>query len=247
MTTRIRAALASTAAVSLLAGGAAIALGAPAASAADSTANCKTSQTKTYKWAGSFGTDYTLTKEVVGDATVAPGGTVTYRTTVEGAGALISKITDFHPAGFQLTSARESVWKLIGGQSWSTVTDNVTKDGNANSVSRSGAGWTTALGAHVSFETTYKVPADAVPGTVLNSGSSFAAVLTDGTKTENPFDVCVTIREPNAIEQATGSVDDAGLGSLTSGSTSSATISSDPSGFFSDIINGVDIAKLAGS
>lgn len=244
---RIRAALATAAAASFVAGAAIVGPSAAVASAETNTANCATSQTKTYKWPGSIGTTYKLTKEVVGSAKVAPGGTVTYRTTVSGAGALVTKIADFHPAGFELKEARESVWKFVGGQKWTTVTDKVVKDANTNSVSRSGAGWTTALGAFVSFETTYKVPDGAVPGETYNSGASFTVALGGGTKTANPIDTCVTIRDPNAVEAVTGSLDDAGLGSLTSGSTQLGGISSDPSGFVSDIINGVDVSKLMGS
>ncbi|HJE91956.1 MAG TPA: hypothetical protein K8V11_13205 [Dietzia timorensis] len=243
----IRAALATAAAASFVAGAAIVGPSAAVASAETNTANCATSQTKTYKWPGSAGLEYKLTKEVVGSAKVAPGGTVTYRTTVSGGGALVSEIMDVHPAGFELKEARESVWKLVGGQKWTTVTDKVLKDANTNSVSRSGAGWTTVGGSFVALETTYKVPDDAVPGEVYDSGASFTTVLIDGKKTANPIGTCVTIREPNAVETVTGSLDDAGLGSLTSGSTQLGGISSDPSGFVSDVINGVDVSKLMDS
>ena len=91
------------------------------------------------------------------------------------------------------------------------------------------------------------MPDDAVPGAIYNSGASFTVALDDGTKTENSIGTCVTIRDPNAVEAVTGSLDDAGLGSLTSGSTQLGGISSDPSGFVSDVINGVDVSKLMGS
>lgn len=97
-------------------GGAALAAGlfasagAPVAGAqpADTSASAK-SRTKEFSWPGSAGTPYFLTKEVIGEDTVAPGGQVTYRTTVRGGGALIDRIEDFHPQGFGLVSARESV------------------------------------------------------------------------------------------------------------------------------------------
>lgn len=207
------------------------------------TSQCKTSQTVNYRWALS---DYYLTKEVVGDGTVAPGGTVTFQTTVSGAGALVSRIDDFHPEGFVLVNARESVWKVLGGQSWSTVTSDVRRNTANNSVYREGSGWTTAGGAYSTLETTYRVPQDARPGDVFNTGAATTLVLIDGRYVTNPINTCVTIREPNAAEAFTGSLDGLGLGSLTSGSTTAGGISSDPASFSSEIINGLDISQLIG-
>lgn len=215
--------------------------GAATASAQTNTSACKTSQTKTYSWAGS---KYYLTKEVVGDGTAAPGGTVTFRTTVSGAGALVSRLDDFHPAGFVLVNARESNFKLLGGQSWATVTNDVRKDAASNSVYREGSGWTTAGGAYTTLETTYRVPDDATPGDVLNTGAGTTVVLAGARYVANPIDTCVTIRARNAAEQATGSLDGLGLGSLTSGSTTAGGISSDPAAFSSDLINGLDIGQI---
>lgn len=67
-------------------GGAALATGlfagagAPVAGAqpADTSASAK-SRAKEFSWPGSAGTPYFLTKEVIGEDTVAPGGQVTYR------------------------------------------------------------------------------------------------------------------------------------------------------------------------
>lgn len=203
--------------------------------------NCATSQTVTKSLVGS----YSVHKEIVGDGTVAPGGQVTFRTKVSGAGGLVASITDYHPAGFELVGARENVWWLVGGQKWADVTGNVTKDAAANSVKNSGSGWTTAGGATATLETTYKVPADAKPGTVLNTGAA-TSVTAVGSIDANPINTCVTIREPNAVESVTGSLDGLGLGSVTSGSTAAGGISSDPATFSSDIINGIDIGQLIG-
>ena len=219
---------------------------APSAVAQADTSQCETSQTAERSWAGSFGTKYYLNKEVVGDGTAAPGGEVTFRTTISGAGALVSRLDDFHPEGFELVRARESVWKVIGGQSWTTVTDDVLRDSSANSIYRTGAGWTTAGGAHATLETTYKVPDTVSPGDVLNTGAGVTTALANGRWVENPIDTCVTIRDPNPGEQLTGSLDDLGFGSATEGSTTSSGISSDPSGFISDIINGINIGELIG-
>ena len=216
------------------------------ASAQTDTSQCQTSQKVERSWAGSLGTRYYIEKEVVGDGTAAPGGEVTFRTTVSGAGALVREIVDYHPAGFELVRARESVWKVLGGQSWTTVTDDVRRNASNNSVTRVSSGWTTAGGAYSTLETTYKVPNNVSPGDVLNTGAGTDIVLADGTWTVNPINTCVTIREPNAAESVTGSLDGLGLGSVTSGSTAAGGISSDPAAFSSDIINGLDLGKIIG-
>lgn len=216
------------------------------ASAQTDTSQCQTSQKVERRWGGSLGTRYYIEKEVVGDGTAAPGGEVTFRTTVSGAGALVREIVDYHPAGFELVRARESVWKVLGGQSWTTVTDDVRRNASNNSVTRVSSGWTTAGGAYSTLETTYKVPNNVSPGDVLNTGAGTDIVLADGTWTVNPINTCVTIREPNAAEAVTGSLDGLGLGSVTSGSTAAGGISSDPAAFSSDIINGLDLGKIIG-
>ena len=221
-------------------------VGTATASAETDTSQCQTSQKVERSWAGSLGTRYYIEKEVVGDGKAAPGGEVTFRTTVSGAGALVREIVDYHPAGFELVRARESVWKLLGGQSWTTVTDDVRRNADDNSVTRVSSGWTTAGGAYSTLETTYKVPNNVSPGDVLNTGAGTDIVLADGAWTVNPINTCVTIREPNAAESVTGSLDGLGLGSVTSGSTAAGGISSDPAAFSSDIINGLDLGKIIG-
>src|SRR5699024_3895306 len=144
--------------------------------------------------------NYYLNKEVVGDGTAAPGSEVTFRTTISGAGALMSRLDDFHPVGFELVRARESVCQVIGGRSWTAVTTDVLRDSSANSIYRTGAGWTTAAGAHATLETTYKVPDTVSPGDVLNTGAGVTVALGEGRWVENPINTCVTIREPNAAE-----------------------------------------------
>ncbi|AWH92892.1 hypothetical protein [Dietzia lutea] len=211
---------------------------------ADSPATCATSQTRTFSWPGSLGTDYHLTKEVVGDGTAAPGGTVTFRTTVSGAGALVTRIEDFHPQGFITVSARESVWKVFGGQTWTTVTDDVRTNAETSSVYRESSGWTTAGGAHATLETTYRVPDDATPGEVFDTGAGMTVALANGTKVANPIGTCVTIREKNATEQVAGSLEGLGLGSLTTGSTTLEGIAGSPATFSADLINQIDVGQL---
>lgn len=221
--------------------------GVATASAQASTENCVTSRTVDHSWAGVLGTTYSVNKEVVGDGTAAPGGEVTFRTTVTGAGAMINRIQDFHPEGFELVRARHSVWYLLGGQQWSTVTDRVSRDSTNNSVTLTSGGWTTAGNAQVTLETTYRVPRNVSPGDVLNTGAAFRVMgVANGNRVNNPIDVCVTIREPNAAEQFTGSLDGLGLGSLTAGSTAAGDIADNPATFSADLINGINIGELIG-
>lgn len=246
MTSRTTRSIATGAAALLIASGLAVGTGAAVASAAPDTSACATAQTVTFNDINTVWTNYHLNKEVVGDGTAAPGGTVTFRTTVSGAGALVSRIDDFHPAGFELVQARSSVWYLLGGQTWTTVTDDVSRDSASNSVYYSGAGWTTAGNAKATLETTYRVPADATPGEVLNTGAATNLVLASGRRVANPINTCVTIREPNPTEVVTGSLDGLGLGSVTSGSTALGDIGADPATFSADLINGLDLGQLIG-
>lgn len=245
MTSRTTRSIATGAAALLIASGLAVGTGAAVAGAVPSA--CATAQTVTFNDINTLGTNYYLNKEVVGDGTAAPGGTVTFRTTVSGAGALVTAIQDFHPAGFELVQARSSVWYLLGGQTWTTVTNDVTRDSATNSVRYSGAGWTTAGNARATLETTYRVPADATPGDVLNTGAATNLVLASGYRVANPINTCVTIREPNPTEVVTGSLDGLGLGSVTSGSTALGDIGADPATFSADLINGLDLGQLIGA
>lgn len=247
MTTRATHTIAGSAAALMIASGLTVGTGVAVASADEANAdvaNCALTQSVTFNDISTAWTDYTLTKEVVGDGTAAPGGEVTFRTTARGAGALVTQLEDFHPAGFELVEARHSVWKLIGGQSWQDVTDDVTRDSSADSIRISGAGWTTAGNAKATLETTYKVPADAVPGEKLNTGAAMRLVLANGRKVVNPIDTCVTIREPNPVEAVTGSLEGLGLGSLTSGSTTFGDIVDDPAVFSAEFVNELDMGAL---
>lgn len=207
---------ASVAAVAVVAGGTVFGLGAGAGVAAAEP--CGTQATKVqYGAAGLVG--IRLTKEVVGDAEVAPGGTVTYKTTVstaDGVPPLLRAMTDFYPAGFTLESAS------VNGKD---VTPAVDANTNAARV-QSSLGWLINGGNTATYETTYKVPDNAAVGTVYDSGASMTPDLW-GEQKWNPIGVCVTVRDKNAGETVTGSVDDAGFGS------------SDPAGFIADVISGV--------
>lgn len=207
------------------------------ASAAAAPVKCGTVESRTDS---SIGINYITEHSVVGDGTVAPGGTVTLRTKVSsdsGVGALIDEIRQYHPAGFVPVSARVESHKVARGHSW--VAENVVGD-TANSIAKVGGnGWTTGLGLrYVTAEITYRAPANAEPGRVLPTGAGFDAQVASN-RTYNPMDVCITIREPNALESAQGSLEGMGAGSLVEGSVSSANISSDPSGFVGEAIGGI--------
>lgn len=218
----------------LLGSGLVVGLGTGVASAAPA---CAQSQSVTSKWAGSLGTPYTLSKEVLGDGTAAPGQTVSYSTKVSGSGALVNEISDYAPAGFQLVSARLNVKWLVGGQEWEDVTDTVERDGNA--IRAKGGGWTTAGGAVIALETTYKVPSDATVGSQIDSGAATNIVLAAGWWKIDPMGVCVTIRQPNAVEAAGGSLDGLGLGSVNTGSGPFFGSFTDPQGSMTNVIGGV--------
>jgi len=230
----LRHAVATTTSLVLIAAGVTVGLGASVAQAAPA---CALNQSVTDSWAGSLGTPYTVSKEVVGDGKVAPGQTVTYLTKVSGSGALVNQIRDFHPAGFQLVKARLNVKWLIGDQKWDDVTKTVVV-GN-NSVVAKGGGWTTAGGGIIALETTYKVPDNAVVGTQLDSGAGTNIVLAAGDWNINPMGVCVTIRQPNPVEAGAGSLEDMGFGSLNSGSGQVFGSLTDPQGSMTNVISGV--------
>ncbi|OYD69424.1 hypothetical protein [Rhodococcus sp. OK302] len=230
----LRQAVATAASLTLLAAGVTFGLG---ASVAQASPACSTTQSITSKWAGSVWTPYTLAKEVGSGGKVAPGQEITYVTKVTGSGALVKSIWDYHPAGFQLVKARLNVNWAVGGQSWSDVTSTVIK-GNDNSVMVSGNGWTTA-GGTIALETTYKVPSNAQIGAQIDSGGGTDIALISGYWDVNPMGVCVTIREPNAIEAGSGSLDNAGLGSVNTGSGQVFGSITDPQGSMTNVIGGI--------
>lgn len=218
----------------------------PSASA-QNLANCGTADSRTDS---SVGINYTTNHEVVGDGTVAPGGTVTLRTKVSsnsGVGAVVSEIRQYHPEGFTPVSARVESHKarLFGsGHSW--VTEKVVRDIPNDVAKVQGGGWTTGLGQrYVTAEFTYRAPENVSPGQKFETGAGFNMVAATN-RTYDPMNVCITVRERNAVEAATGSLEGVGAGSLTEGSTTSTTLSSDPSSLITEIVNGLDIGQLIG-
>lgn len=217
-------------------------------------AECSTTGSRTFS---DTGITYTISQEVVGASEVAPGGTVKYLTRVSSnsiVGGLISQITDHHPAGFSLVKAEIDYSNAIGQRNTSDETAGAQKDATANTVKVSGGGWTTATtlgGGYVGLITTYTVPESAVPGERLESGADITLQRLIGPKHEafDPSGACVTIREKNAVENVTGSLDSAGLGSATGsadGSSEMSAASSDPQSFIAGIVNQLDLGKIIG-
>lgn len=215
----------------LIGSGLTVGIGAGVAGAAPA---CAQSQSVTEKWAGSFGTPYTLAKEVVGDGTAAAGHYVTYQTKVSGSSAVVNEMRDFPPAGFQLANARVHYSGLAGG--WTDVTDSAIV--GTDSVVVKGT-WSTAVGAVTTLETTYRVPANLKKGDVLDSGAGTNIALASGSWNIAPMGVCVTIRDANLVESGTGSLEDMGLGSVNAGSSQIFGSVTDPQGSMSNVIGGI--------
>lgn len=243
----LRRAASVAAATALLAGG--LAVGAGTAAAVDSPEPGISAAAATPHAATETVDNISVTKQVVGDGTVAPGQKVTYRTTFSvprGVDRLITKIKDIHPAGFRYVKDSATVTYQIplAGSKTDAVSPEVDIAGNYIRVAHP-VGWSASvLGSRtVTFEATYLVPKDAEVGTALDSGLAFDVQGFQTSQSWNPMGVFATIRNLNPGEAvATGSAD-LGFGSSdgeggTSGSAGSAIIE-DPSGFIADIISGV--------
>lgn len=191
------------------------------------------------------GDNVLITKEVVGDGTVAPGGKVTFRTKISTTGhpdRYINKITDRAPAGFKYVqdSARVNAWHLFGGQKWEKVTPSV--DVDANTVTVPDAGWAISpTGSKtVTFEATYLAPDDAQKGAFLETGVDVDVSMFATTQKLNG--VFVEIRGKNPGEVITSGSAELGFGSSDgeggSGSSGSSIIAN-PSEFVGDVISQV--------
>jgi flavin-binding protein dodecin len=223
MMRRIASVVAATA---LIAGGLAVGAGTAAAAQAPYSATKTTSNIK-------------VTKSVVGDGTVAPGQKVTYRTTIATTAhpdRFISRVTDFHPAGFKYVngSAKLTAWHLVGGVKTENVTPEVDVNNNTVSVPSAGMAISQTDSKTVTFEVT---------GTAPDSGVSFDVSGFATTQTFNPMGVSATIRALNPGEAAATGSSELGLGSSdgeggTTGSAGSAIVEN-PTGFVVDVLRGV--------
>lgn len=227
--------------------GVALATSLAAAPMASAQTNCGTTASEQWThWFNTLGTTYTVQHQVNEPNSAAPGGELTFATTVSGEGALINSIRQHHDVRLTPIRARVSSFKLglVTGQTWTDETANMVRSGNTVAVNS--GGWTTAGGQAATLEVTYRVPADAVAGTQYNSGAGYRAVLADGNRNYNPMNVCGTVRAANPVESAQGSLQDFGAGSLVDGSTNAGNLSSNPAGSIADIINQLDLGALLG-
>ncbi|HHU39004.1 MAG TPA: hypothetical protein GXZ45_06985 [Propionibacterium sp.] len=191
---------------------------------------------------------YNISKRILGNNEVAPGGEVTTEITVK-AGATfetVKQIVDYHPAELEPVSVRTEAYFAGGGHKW---VDDAFSVLSPTATAVNSSGWTVALG-HVTVRITYKVSEDAEPGSLLNDPSGLKVVygITSDTVADD-MGVCVKIREKNVVENVTGSLDGMGLGSATGsadGGSAGSQISSDPSGFVADVINQLDLGQMLG-
>ncbi|WP_234036732.1 MULTISPECIES: hypothetical protein [unclassified Rhodococcus (in: high G+C Gram-positive bacteria)] len=188
----------------------------------------------------------TITKSVVGDGEVAPGGKLTVRTTVSANGHpdfFVNKFVDRFPAGYTYIKDSASIdsWHFLG-LTQKTEKVSPTVDNAARTVTIPDAGWNVSITGSktVTFEVSYLVPDNAQPGTYVELPSSIGISLW-GTD-QNISGVYAKIRAKNPGEAAASGSADLGFGSSDGeGGTGSAgsSILDNPAGFISDIISGV--------
>lgn len=179
-----------------------------------------------------------FTREVVGDGTVAPGGTVTYRTTFSVTSVVdrfLNKVVDL-PPGPEFTYVAGSA--RAGGKTVDTAVDATT-----GGVTMTNFGWRLSknTGDTVVFEVTYKAPDDLTIGNVYNSGIIFHPTTWATDQNFPNVGAWVKARGANPGEAVSGSLDGAGFGSsgpIANGSSGSGIVN-DPAGFIADIISNV--------
>lgn len=221
----------------MIATGTTLSLGAGTAAAQEPT--CQ--QTK------NFSADGIVVQQTVDKAEVAPGGTVTYQTKVSrGSGIwMLKEIGQFHDPALTLDGSRLNVWYLNGGQTWGPTELNNDPAKNLYWEKTQGY-WEMTGGNYAILEMTYRLSDNAQPGTELVSGVQAKPV--GWNSQEWPTNgACVKVREKNPVENATGSLDSAGLGSVNTASTSMFGSLTDPTGSVADVINGIDFGPIIGA
>lgn len=232
---------AAGASAALLATGMTVAAGAGVAGAAET--ECKPTMNLT-------GAEGLVVQQTADKSTVAPGGTVTYQTKVSRSGLngwMLGEIGDFHDPALTLENSRLNVYRAIGGQTWGAT--HLQNDPAKNLYWEKGNGWDMTGGNYAILETTYRVSGDAEVGKKLVSGVQAMPIGFQTSQEWPDRGACVEIREKNPVENVTGSLDSAGLGSATgsaNGGSAGSQISSDPAGFIADIINQINLGKLIG-
>lgn len=194
-----------------------------------------------------FNADGIVVQQTVDKAEVAPGGTVTYQTKVSrGSGIwMLKEIGQFHDPALTLDGSRLNVWYLNGGQKWGETQLN--RDPAKNLYWEKTQGyWEMTGGNYAILEMTYRVADDAQAGTPLVSGVQ-AKPVGWGSQEWPTGGACVKVREKNPVENASGSLDSAGLGSVNTASTSMFGSLTDPTGSVADVINGIDFGPIIGA
>ncbi|MEV0945551.1 hypothetical protein [Rhodococcus sp. NPDC049939] len=154
--------------------------------------------------------DFKITKRVVGDGTVVPGGEVTFRTqvTTTGEPGSVLWIADRYPEGFEYVdgSARVNASSILG-QKWDDVEPVV--DAVENTVTVSDERWEiSSEGNAVTFEVTYRAPEDAQPGEVFETGAEVKVLLPEEADISGTW---VEVREENAGEAIRSGSSDLGF------------------------------------
>ncbi len=152
-----------------------------------------------------------ITKSIVGDGEVAPGGKVTVRTVISTTGhpeRYVDQFVDRYPATFKYIQGTATVnaWHLIGGQKTESVTPSV--DTAARTVNVPSTGWLISpTGSKtVTIEAQYLVADDAPIGSYQEMSSSIG-ISTFNTE-QNISGVYAKIRAKNPGEAAaSGSAD----------------------------------------
>ncbi|MGF7120126.1 hypothetical protein [Rhodococcus sp. AG1013] len=235
--TTLRRVAAAGASAAMIATGMTVSLGAGTAAAQESA--CQPTK--------NFNSDGIVVEQTADKAEVAPGGTVTYQTKVSrGSGIwMLKEIGQFHDPALTLDSSKLNVWYLAGGQKWGAT--HLNNDPAKNLYWESGSGWDMTGGNYAVLEMTYRVSDDAQAGSELVSGVQ-AKPLGWSTSQEWPTTgACVKVRAKNPVESANGSLDSAGLGSVSTASTSMFGSLTNPTGSVSDVINGIDFGKIFGA
>jgi beta-lactamase class A len=183
------------------------------AGVANAAGTCNQSSHTTKNDASTVWVTHTYDKSVT--VTEAAAGTnVTYKIEVGTTGIgnpYVNTIRDYAPADFgKPVSAKVTSYHFIQGQVTEDVSPVPTDDGGWRVSS---TGWFVNSGNSVTAEFTYKIPNGAATGAQITSGGiDVSGTVGVGIRREN-LNACFTVREKNAGEGVTGSMDGAGLGS----------------------------------
>ncbi len=216
----MRRAAARAASAALVVTGLTVGLGAGVAGAAE----CSQTSHATKNNISTVWVTHTYDKTVTASQ-AASGTEVTYKTVVGTSGIgnpYLSSIVDYPPAGFGApVKATIKRFTFPSGQDTATVTP--VPSGSGYKVSSPGISINSSN--PVTLEMTYRVPDDLPVGsTVTSGGIKTGGTVGIGENLPN-LTACFTVREPNAGEAVTGSLDSGGLGSSEGQLSSTGSIS----------------------